>query len=75
MIQTLADLALGRQTALTGLPWVNRRVRAWEPEPLRWLGVRTMYKLFDWSDRNEMRPGATGPSKLAALGNWLTGRG
>ena len=71
--KTLADLALGRQTELTDLPWVNRRVRQWEPEPLRWLGVRTMYKLFEWADQREMRPGA-GPSKLAALGNWLTGR-
>ena len=72
--QTLADLALGRQTAITALPWVNRRVRAWEPEPFRWLGVHMMTKLFEWADRRETRPGA-GPSRLAAFGNWLTGRG
>ena len=37
--RTLADLVLGRETDLVHLPWVNRRVRPWEPEPLRWLGV------------------------------------
>ncbi len=40
--RTLADLTLGRKTELTELPWVNRRVREWEREPLRWLGVRGM---------------------------------
>ncbi len=72
--RTLADLALGRETDLTHLPWVNRRVRPWEPEPLRWLGVTGMYALLNAADRREARPGA-GPSRLAALGNRLTGRG
>lgn len=71
--RTLADLALGRSTDLTALPWVNHHVRRWEPEPLRWLGVTGMYGLLNAADRREDRPGA-GPSRLAALGNWLTGR-
>ncbi|MFN4098475.1 MAG: NAD(P)/FAD-dependent oxidoreductase [Pararhodobacter sp.] len=71
--RTLADLALGRASDLTTLPWVNRRVRPWEPEPLRWLGVRAMYRLYAMADRAEAAGG--GPSKLAALGNRLTGRG
>lgn len=70
--RTLADLALGRDTDLTRLPWVNRRVRPWEPEPLRWLGVRGMYALLNAADRAEAGGGP--PSRLAALGNWLTGR-
>ena len=70
--QTLADLALGRSTELTGLPWVNRKVRRWEPEPLRWLGVRGMYGLLNAADRREAR--GTGPSKLADWGYWLAGR-
>ena len=73
--RTLADLALGRQSDLTRLPWVNRRVRDWEREPLRWLGVRAMYALYGLADRLEARAGATRPSGLAALGNRLTGRG
>ena len=37
--RTLADLVLGRDTDLVRLPWVGHRSRAWEPEPLRWLGI------------------------------------
>lgn len=70
--RTLADLALNRDTPLTRLPWVNRRVRDWEPEPLRWLGVRGMYALLNAADRAEAGGGP--PSRLAALGNWITGR-
>ena len=71
--RTLADLALGRDTALTRLPWVNRPVRRWEPEPLRWLGVRGMYALLKAADRAEARGGPR-PSRLATFGNWLAGR-
>lgn len=71
--RTLADLALGRQSGLTDLPWVNRRVRKWEPEPLRWLALHGMYALMAASDRAETRTGRE--SRLAALGRWVTGRG
>ncbi|MBB4062900.1 NAD(P)/FAD-dependent oxidoreductase [Gellertiella hungarica] len=71
--RTLSDLVLRKDTALTRLPWVNRKVRPWEPEPLRWLGVHTMYRLFHMADRQEARPGA-GPSGLARFANALTGR-
>jgi hypothetical protein len=72
--RTLADLALGGETRLTRLPWVNRTVRKWEPEPLRWLGVRGMYALLNAADRREeARRGP--PSRLARLGNWIAGRG
>ncbi|MFC5788279.1 FAD-dependent oxidoreductase [Agromyces tardus] len=37
--RTLADLVLGRATALTELPWVNHRSPLWEPEPLRFAGA------------------------------------
>ena len=70
--RSLADLALGRDTPLTRLPWINRPLRRWEPEPFRWLGIRAMYGLYSLADRHEgtTRP----PSPLARLGNWLTGR-
>lgn len=71
--RTLADLALGRDTDLTHLPWVDRPVRRWEPEPLRWLGVRAMYGLYREADRREGR-GLAHPSRLARLGDRLTGR-
>ena len=71
--QTLADLALGHQTDRTALPWVNRRVRPWEPEPLRWMGVHAMYGLLHAADRRESRSGQPA-STLTQLGHWITGR-
>lgn len=71
--RTLADLATGRDTDLTHLPWVNRSIRRWEPEPFRWLGVRAMYGLYREADRREDR-GLDRPSRLARIGNTLTGR-
>ncbi|HET7902229.1 MAG TPA: FAD-binding oxidoreductase [Candidatus Nanopelagicales bacterium] len=70
--RTLADLVLRRDTDLTHLPWVGRRIRKWEPEPLRWLGVRAMYSLYRTADRREQSLATT--SRLAQLGNRLTGR-
>jgi glycine/D-amino acid oxidase-like deaminating enzyme len=70
--RTLADLVLRRDTDLTHLPWVGRRIRQWEPEPLRWLGVRAMYGLYRAADRREQHADST--SRLAHLGNLLTGR-
>ncbi|MEL7116233.1 MAG: FAD-dependent oxidoreductase [Pseudomonadota bacterium] len=70
--RTLADLTLGRDTDLTRLAWVNRPVKQWEPEPLRWLGVRGMYGLLHLADAQEARGG--GPSRWSKLGYWLAGR-
>lgn len=71
--RTLADLAIGRDTDLTELPWVNRTVRRWEPEPFRWLGVKAMYGLYREADRRENK-GLSQPSRLSRIGNLLTGR-
>ena len=52
--RTLADLILGRETAITRLPTVNHETRAWEPEPLRWLGARFVQRgLMKVDDRAE----------------------
>jgi glycine/D-amino acid oxidase-like deaminating enzyme len=71
--RTLADLILGRDTALTRLPWVGRTAPAWEPEPLRWLAVHGMYGLYQWADRREAALGER-TSALARLADRLTGR-
>jgi hypothetical protein len=71
--RTLADLVLGRDTALTALPWVNHRSRAWEPEPLRWLGVRGLHAAYRLADRHEAH-GRAGTSPIAALADRITGR-
>ncbi|UXA21015.1 FAD-binding oxidoreductase [Mycobacterium sp. SMC-4] len=65
--RTLTDLILGRATALTALPWVGHRSRSWEPEPLRWLGVRGMYLAYRAADWHEGRGiGSTSPIALVA---------
>jgi glycine/D-amino acid oxidase-like deaminating enzyme len=51
--RTLRDLVLGRDTELTGLPWVGHRSRSWEPEPLRWLGVNAGLRTMALADREE----------------------
>lgn len=70
--RTLSDLVRGEDSALARLPWVNRRVRKWEPEPLRWLGVHSMYHLYHLADRRENRGGAA-TSRLARFADFLTG--
>jgi glycine/D-amino acid oxidase-like deaminating enzyme len=69
--RTLADLVLERDTDRTHLPWVGHRWRRWEPEPLRWLGVRGMTALMASADRVEARTGK--PARRAALLERLTG--
>lgn len=70
--RTLRDLLLGEETELTALPWTGRTVRRWEPEPLRWLGVRLMYSLYRTADARERRIHRT--SRLARLADALSGR-
>jgi glycine/D-amino acid oxidase-like deaminating enzyme len=62
--RTLADLITGKMSALTSLPWVDHRSRAWEPEPLRWLGINGLMRFADRADRVETGTGR--PSRLAA---------
>jgi len=72
--RTLVDLVLARDTELTRLPWVSRRVRRWEPEPLRWLGVQTMYALYRTADRRESGKELAKTSRIARIANMITGR-
>ena len=69
--RTLADLVLGRDTALTRLPWVGHRSRRWEPEPLRWLGATAVRRLASGADAAEARTGR--PARRARLLSRLTG--
>ena len=71
--RTLTDLILGRDTALTRLPWVNHRVRNWEIEPLRWVAVHGLYAAYHAADRAEAR-GRTATSPIASLADVVTGR-
>jgi hypothetical protein len=62
--RTLADLVLGRASDLTSLPWVGHRSPRWEPEPLRWAGIRGVSAALALADRQEARTGR--PSPLAS---------
>lgn len=71
--RTLRDLVLRRDTELVRLPWVHHRVRSWEPEPLRWLGVRTLYVAYRFADRHENKGGAK-TSMIARWADVVSGR-
>jgi glycine/D-amino acid oxidase-like deaminating enzyme len=70
--RTLRDLVLGHDTELTRLPWVGHGSRKWEVEPLRWLGVRSMYLAYGRADRHELLSGRE--SRLARLADVITRR-
>lgn len=58
----LADLVLGRETPLTELAWVGDLPPHWEPEPLRWIGAKSIQFFGDLADRAELRTGR--PSRV-----------
>jgi glycine/D-amino acid oxidase-like deaminating enzyme len=61
--RTLRDLILGSESELTSLPWVGHRSPAWEPEPLRWLGINAGLRAMTLADAEEAVTGR--PSLLA----------
>ncbi|MCB0931433.1 MAG: FAD-dependent oxidoreductase [Mycobacterium sp.] len=71
--RTLADLVLGRSTEVTDLPWVDHQSRIWEPEPLRWLGVRGMYTAYKFADRQEAN-GRSATSPIAVIADRIAQR-
>ncbi|MFL6025015.1 MAG: NAD(P)/FAD-dependent oxidoreductase [Marmoricola sp.] len=51
--RTLADLITGTASDLVTLPWVGHRSPAWEPEPLRWLGINGGLQAMRLADAEE----------------------
>ncbi|MER6469989.1 NAD(P)/FAD-dependent oxidoreductase [Streptomyces collinus] len=68
------DSGQGGRTELTDLPWVNHKVRRWEPEPLRWLGVQGMYATYRAADRRELLHPSARSSRLARAADRVAGR-
>ncbi len=68
--RTLVDLILETPSALTALPMANHRSPDWEPEPLRFLGVRYVQQAFAGIDAKADRTGKppAGPSLARFLG-------
>ncbi|MEY9873598.1 glycine/D-amino acid oxidase-like deaminating enzyme [Streptacidiphilus sp. MAP12-33] len=71
--RTLRDLVLGQHTELTALPWVDHKVRKWEPEPFRWIGVHGMYAAYHFADAQE-RGGRAHTSPVAKVADVISGR-
>jgi len=69
--RTLADLVLERETDLTRLPLVGPPFPAWEPEPLRWLGVTGVRLLGESLDGAELRGAATPRLRRALYGAFV----
>jgi glycine/D-amino acid oxidase-like deaminating enzyme len=67
--RTLADLITARSSDLTSLPWVGHRSRQWEPEPIRWVSIRTSLRLPVGADRYEQRH-----HRPERLRSWLLGK-
>lgn len=51
--RTMAELVHGEPTERTDLPWVGHKARGWEPEPFRWLGVRSSRRILVAADDQE----------------------
>ncbi|NEB03824.1 FAD-dependent oxidoreductase [Streptomyces sp. SID13726] len=68
------DSGQGGRTELTELPWVGHKVRKWEPEPLRWLGVQGMYATYRTADRRESASRSAESSRLARWADRVAGR-
>jgi glycine/D-amino acid oxidase-like deaminating enzyme len=72
--RTLRDLVLDRHSELTELPWVGRHARRWEPEPLRWIGARSLYATYRLADRREDASDTGRTSLLAQVADRIAGR-
>jgi glycine/D-amino acid oxidase-like deaminating enzyme len=53
--RTMAELIRESPTGRTDLPWVGATARTWEPEPFRWLGVRSSRRILRAADDREYR--------------------
>ncbi len=71
--RTIVDRAFGRRTPLVELPWNEHDSGRWEPEPLRYVGVHSMYRLFRVADAWEEHRQSRRTSLLADLGSRLAG--
>lgn len=70
--KTLAHLITKTPSNLTALPWLNRPIRRWEIEPLRYLGIsfglRAM-TLADYEERVTHRPSVIGKLMSPLIGH------
>ena len=51
----LANLITGKSDPTTQLHFVNRKIRKWEPEPLRYIAVNSLVKMSGVADKEEAK--------------------
>ena len=71
--RTLADLILGHDTLLAQQPWAIRErgldaLKAWEPEPCRWLGYNAIIRSFVHEDQVLANPNSAPWRRKLATG-------
>lgn len=71
--RTITDLILGNQSEIVTLPWVNHKVRKWEPEPLRWIATKALYAAYGIADKSEYK-GRPKTSPIAHIADVITGK-
>ncbi|MCP3936408.1 MAG: FAD-dependent oxidoreductase [Actinomycetia bacterium] len=69
--RTLAELITKTDSERVTLPWVGGLPRRWEPEPLRWLGVRSSRWVMGRADAVE--DGGRESKVAVKLSQWLRG--
>ncbi|MGA7668899.1 MAG: FAD-dependent oxidoreductase [Nitrolancea sp.] len=67
--RVLTDLLTGKHSELTELPVVDHHSPDWEPEPLRWLGIRYVQNGFGRLDEEAERTGRAPSGR--SLTEWL----
>lgn len=72
--RTIADVVTDNRSDLLTLPWVGHSSRGWEPEPLRWVGARSIYAGYRLADRAESRSSSSRTSIFATLSDRVSGR-
>lgn len=72
--RTMADHILGKNTKLTTLPWNNHLSPKWEPEPIRWCAIHSMYALLRYADYQEKTRNLKNTSFIASLSYKITGK-
>lgn len=71
--RTLLDRISSVDSKLTRLPWNDHKSGKWEREPLRWLGIHGMYRLFGIADSYEEKRGIRDTSLLARAAGRIAG--
>ena len=71
--RTLADLLLKQDTERVHTPWVNppHADKNWEPEPMRWLGIKAARVMMHMADSAEYRQSRFAPVIGKALDTLL----